>query len=111
MGPSEQTGGIQMYGAIWTPLSLTKHAFFVLCMYSMHPNIIKTGCPYMFGHPPYVCMPPVCFAHMFGHPHMFAPPCLDAPVSLGVPYVWTPLCMVGCPLCLDTPLYVAAPYM
>ena len=37
-------GGIQMYGAYGHPLSLTKHAFFVLYMYSRHPNIIqKTG--------------------------------------------------------------------
>ena len=28
-----------MYGGIWTPLSLKKHAFFVLCMYRGHPNI------------------------------------------------------------------------
>ena len=28
-------------------LSLTKHAFFVLCMYRMHPNIIQT----YRGHP------------------------------------------------------------
>ena len=26
-------GGIQMYGAYGHPLSLTKHAFFVLCLY------------------------------------------------------------------------------
>ena len=29
---------IQMYGAYGHPLSLTKHAFFVLCMYREHPN-------------------------------------------------------------------------
>ena len=32
-------GGIQIYGGIWTPLNLTKHIFFVLCMYRGHPNI------------------------------------------------------------------------
>ena len=32
-GVSKHTGGIQMYGGIWNPLSLTKHVFFVLCMY------------------------------------------------------------------------------
>ena len=32
-------GAIQTYGGIWTPLSLTKHSFFVLCMYMGHPNI------------------------------------------------------------------------
>ena len=32
-------GGIQLYGAYGHPLSLTKHAFFVLCMYRGHPNI------------------------------------------------------------------------
>ena len=35
-------GGIQMYGAYGHPLSLTKHAFFVLYMYKGHPNIIQT---------------------------------------------------------------------
>ena len=32
-------GGIEMYGAYGHPLSLTKHAFFALCMYRGHPNI------------------------------------------------------------------------
>ena len=41
-------GGIQTYRGhpnvwgIWTPLSVTKHAFFVLCMYRGHPNILQT---------------------------------------------------------------------
>ena len=34
--------GIQMYRVIWTPLTLTKHAFFVLCLYRGHPTIIQT---------------------------------------------------------------------
>ena len=32
-------GASQMYGAYGHPLSLTKHAFFVLCRYRRHPNI------------------------------------------------------------------------
>ena len=36
------TGGIHMYGAYGHPPSLTKHAFFVLCMYRGHPNVIQT---------------------------------------------------------------------
>ena len=49
MGASKHTGGvqtdrgIQMYGGIWTPLSLKRYAFFVLCMYRGYPNI--------WGHP------------------------------------------------------------
>ena len=45
-GVSKHTGGafkhtmdIQMYGAYGHPLSLTKHAFFVLFMYRGHPNV------------------------------------------------------------------------
>ena len=39
-GVSKHTGGIQMYGGhMDTPSSLTKHAFFLLYMYSRHPNI------------------------------------------------------------------------
>ena len=38
-GTPKHTGGIQMYGAYGQPLSLTKHAFFVLCMCRRHPNI------------------------------------------------------------------------
>ena len=38
--------------------------------------------------PSYVWMSPVCLS---------APICLDTPVSLHAPYVWTPLCMFGCP--------------
>ena len=59
MGVSKHTGGIQtygghqMYGAYGHPLSLTKHAFFVLRMYRGHPNIwgIQTyrGCPNIQG--------------------------------------------------------------
>ena len=65
MGASKHTGGVQTYGGIqryrgppkhmrhpnvwgiWTPLSVTKHAFFVACMYRGNPNIIQTcrGCP------------------------------------------------------------------
>ena len=42
MAASKHTGDIQMYGGIWIPLSLTKHALFVLLMYRGHPNIIQT---------------------------------------------------------------------
>ena len=35
-------GASKCMGAYGHPLSLTKHAFFVLCMYRGHPNIIKT---------------------------------------------------------------------
>ena len=40
-GPSKHTGQSNVWG-IWTPLSVTKHAFFVLCMYRGHPNIFQT---------------------------------------------------------------------
>ena len=40
-GGIQTYGGIQMYGEYGHPLSLTKHAFFVLCMYRGHPNIIQ----------------------------------------------------------------------
>ena len=62
-GGVQRYGGIKTYkghpniwghpnvGDIWNPLSLTKHALFVLYMYSRHPNIIKTykGHPNMWG--------------------------------------------------------------
>ena len=53
-------GGIQIYGAYGHPLSLTKHAFFVLCMYKgaskHHPNIwraskLMEGVQTYRGHP------------------------------------------------------------
>ena len=97
MGASKHTGPIQTYGGIQTykghpniqgalkhmgaskcmgayghPLSVTKHAFFVLCMYRGHPNIWGTP---MFG----------CPLNMCGHSHIF----------WMFPYVWK---MVGCPL-------------
>ena len=58
MGASKHTVGaskhmgIQMYGDIWTPLSLTKHAFFVLCMYGTskhHQNIQRVIQTYVRG--------------------------------------------------------------
>ena len=50
-GPSKHMGHPSVWG-IWTPLSVTKHAFFVLCMYREHPNIIQTyrGFPHIWGH-------------------------------------------------------------
>ena len=45
-GGIQTYGSIQMYGGIWTPLSLTKHAFFVLCIYRGHPNIFLYN-PYL----------------------------------------------------------------
>ena len=36
-----------MYGAYGHPISLTKHAFFVLCMYRGHPNI--WGGPFLYN--------------------------------------------------------------
>ena len=39
---SRHMGAYKCIGDIWTPLSLTKHSFFVLYMYSRHPNIIQT---------------------------------------------------------------------
>ena len=53
IGASTHTGGIhkygsiQMYGAYGHSLSVTMHAFFMLCMFMGHPNIIQTyrGCP------------------------------------------------------------------
>ena len=52
-------GTSKCIGAYEHPLSLTRHTFFVLCMYRGHPNIIKTswghpnmwGCPNIGGHP------------------------------------------------------------
>ena len=41
VGTSKQLGQSNVWG-IWTPLSVTKHAFFVLCMYWRHPNIFQT---------------------------------------------------------------------
>ena len=41
-GASKHTGGSTCMGAYEHPLSLTKHTFFVLCMYRGHPNIIQT---------------------------------------------------------------------
>ena len=38
-GASQHTGGMQMCEAYGHPVSLTKHAFFVLCMYMGHLNI------------------------------------------------------------------------
>ena len=48
MGASKHTGCIhtygciQIYGSIWTPPSVTQHAFYVLCMYRGHPKITQT---------------------------------------------------------------------
>ena len=39
---SKHMGASKCIGAYGHPFSLTKHAFFVLCMYRGHPNIIKT---------------------------------------------------------------------
>ena len=38
MVASKDTGSIQMYGGIWRPLSLTKHAFCVVYVQG-HPNV------------------------------------------------------------------------
>ena len=103
-------------GAYGYPLILTKHAFFVLCMYRGHPNMgeymtCMFGCPHMFGHP-----------HMFGCPHVGHPlyvrtspyvwmlSCLDAPYIFrhpGHPHICldVPIC-VDTPICLDIPLCV-----
>ena len=45
-GPSKHMGHPNVWG-MWTPHSVTKYAFFVLCIYRGHPNIIQTyrGCP------------------------------------------------------------------
>ena len=41
-GLSKHTGASKCMGAYGHPFSLTKHAFFVLYMYSRHPNIFPT---------------------------------------------------------------------
>ena len=41
MRPSKHMGHPNVW-SIWTPLSVTKHAFFVLCMYRGHPNTFQT---------------------------------------------------------------------
>ena len=41
-GASNHMGASKCMESLWTPLSLTKHAFFVLCVYSRHPNIFQT---------------------------------------------------------------------
>ena len=44
-------GAAKYMGTYGHSLSVTKHAFFVLCMYRGHPNIIHTyrGCPNIWG--------------------------------------------------------------
>ena len=54
---------------IWTPLSLTKHAFFVLCMYRGHPNI--------WGTPIFGCLR-ICVDTTIC---LDTPTCLDAPCT------------------------------
>ena len=106
---------------IWTPpYVLMPHVWMPPYFWTPH----MFGCPHcMFGHPPYVLMPPLyvwtpCMfghPHMFGCPHMFGDPtyvlmppiCLDdkacflsvvcstADVWRPPTYVWTPPCMFG----------------
>ena len=100
IGCCQMYGGIQRYeehpniwvhpnvwGAYGHPLSLTKHAFFMLYMYSRHPNIFQTC----------MCLdvPPVC---------LNAPVCLDAPIFLDEPCMfWCPHMFGWPPVCLDAP--------
>ena len=42
IGASKHMGASKCMRGIWTPPSLTKHVFFVLYMYSRHPNIFQT---------------------------------------------------------------------
>ena len=52
-GVSKHMGASKCMGTYGHSLSVTKHAFFVLCMYSGHPNIIDTyrGYPHIWGCP------------------------------------------------------------
>ena len=67
MGASKHTGGIQMYGAYGHPLSLTKNAFFLLCMYRGHPNIWGA---HHFLYNPELCLPS-CFFLNFKYFNQF----------------------------------------
>ena len=125
---------------IWTPLSVTKHAFFVLCMYRVHPNIFQTcGHPNMWGHThiwecshifraskhrgaPYVWMPSVHTQHKESmlcqnkgmsvcHLHLDAFISLDTLIYFNAPlYVGMPPCLDG-PCMLGSPLCLNAPCM
>ena len=109
--PSKHTGDMQTCGASKSmrayghPLSLTKDAFFVLCMdrgISKHMgHTCSHACldvPYVWT-PQYVWIPPVCLDTpcMFGYPI-----CLDNPM------LWYP-CMFGQPHILTYLLYVWMP--
>ena len=127
-GPSQHIGGIQiyegiqtyggtqMYGAYGHSLSLTKHAFFVLCMYRGHPNI--------WGTPIFGCLLNMCgHSHMFGR-YLYAPlhtqhkkACfvtirgVPMPHTFGCPICLMAPCMFECPICVDTLVCLDAPYI
>ena len=131
MGTSKHKGQSEVCG-IWTPLSATKHAFFVLCVYIGHPNIFQTyggikiygastniwkcphiqraskqGVPHMFGFPLYIHnTKKACFVRLRRCP--YAPISLDTPICLNGPlYAWMPpICL---PVCLDTPICLDGP--
>ena len=64
------------------------------------------GCPHMFGHPRYVCMP-TC---MFGHPQVGSPPYVWIPPACFVAlYVWHPSVWLDASTCLDTPCMFGCP--
>ena len=122
-GVSKLMGASKCIGAYGHPLSLTKHAFFVLCMYRGHQNrgAPLFWCPLNMWTLPYVWMPPYVWK-MFGCPlyihntkkgcfvtvrgvhmhHTFdCPICLDVPMFWCLPYVWMPPYVwkiFGCPL-------------
>ena len=107
MGVSKCMGASKCMTAYAHPLSLMKHAFFVLCMYKGHPNIWGT---HMFGCPLNMCG----HSHMFGCPHMFGcslyihntkKVCFVTLRGVHMPHKFV------CPICLDVPIYFNAPHM
>ena len=68
MGTSKQLGQSNAWG-IWKPLSVTKHAFFVLCMYRGHTNIFQTygGIQTYEGHPNIWAHPTIGAVKCKGH--------------------------------------------
>ena len=136
-------GGVQTYrghsrvwGAYGHMLSLTKHAFFWLYMYSRHPNIFQTytGGIQTYGSvQTYRRHPNTRVPKLTGYPniwgiqtymgciHLDTPICLDAPCIFDAPYIWMSL-MFGCllvsldaphmsPCMFGHPIHLGAPHM
>ena len=134
-GPSKHMGSPNVWG-IWTPLSVTKHAFFVSKHMAVSTHIQGAskhrGAPYVWMPPVHtqhkesmLCQTkgvPICChtfggTHKFGYPHMFGwpPVCLDAPhmppCMFGHPHMFGCPSKLGCPLCLDAPCMLGHPHI